>query len=229
MSATLPVATPVQPDGEMILSVTLPPGAQPGHALSIAAPDGRMFEIVVPPNCYPGQTINVVVDGNVTSGSSTHVADVTTSPVQPTDPKSNRAVIGAAAAAAVTGALLVGPVTGVCVAGAAVYASTRNDEVGDMARKIGAGACYAYDTAKKHGVFDKIKSVGQATIQKANEVNREYHLTERASAAVTDFDREHKVTERVTQGAMTAVAKTPGAMSALLKMATNSGNSEVRK
>ena len=225
MSTTIPVATPVHPRGEIVLSVTLPQGSQPGQSLNVSAPDNRIFQIVIPPNCHAGQTINVVVDDTVASGSSTHVADIapTADPIQPTDPKSNGAVIGAAATAAVLGTLFVGPITGVCVAGASIYASTRQDNMGSITREIGAKACDAYALAKKHGVFDKIKSAGEATIKKAAEVNQEYHLTERASAAVQDFDREHKVTERVTQGAMTAVARTPGAVSALLQMAANSG------
>jgi hypothetical protein len=112
-------------------------------------------------------------------------------PVNPTDPRSNRAAIGAAAAAAVAGTLIIGPVTGVCVAGAALYATTREDEVGQIARKVrasltfcvdanihailplithllqaGSAACYAYDTAKQNGVFDKLMTAGKATLDK---------------------------------------------------------------
>ena len=32
--------------------------------------------------------------------------------------------------------------------------------------QAGSAACYAYDAAKHYGVFDKIKNVGQATLEK---------------------------------------------------------------
>ena len=62
-------------------------------------------------------------------------------PIATTDPKSNRAALGAAGLAAVAGALMVGPVTGVCVAGVALYATTREDEMGTAARQAGSAAC----------------------------------------------------------------------------------------
>ena len=145
-------------------------------------------------------------------------------PIATTDPKSNRAALGAAGLAAVAGALMVGPVTGVCVAGAALYATTREDEMGTAARQAGSAACYAFDAAQKYGVFDKLKTVGAATMQKAQQVNNEYHVTERVSTAVTDFEREHQVTQRLTQAAMTAAAKTPGMMSAVMKMASSASS-----
>ena len=61
-------------------------------------------------------------------------------------------------------------------------------------------------------------------MQKAQQVNNEYHVTERVSTAVTDFEREHQVTQRLTQAAMTAAAKTPGMMSAVMKMASSASS-----
>ena len=204
----------------------LPAGTQPGQNLTVSAPDGRLFTIVIPPGCHAGQTINVVVDNNVASGSTTQLSHpINDQPIATTDPSSNRAALGAAGLAAVAGALMVGPVTGVCVAGAALYATTRNDEVGTAARQAGSAACYAFDAAKKYGVFDKIKTVGAATLEKAQQINNEHRVTERVTTAVTDFDREHQVTQRVTQAALTAAAKTPGMMSAVMKMASSASSS----
>ena len=138
----LPVATPI--GGETVIAVTLPAGVVAGQQLNVQAPDNRIFQIIVPNGVQGGQTINVVVDGGVQSGSSTTAVSSTAAgagslslpPVDPTDPRSNRAALGVAAAAAVAGTLIIGPVSGVCVAGAALYATTREDEVGQLARQV---------------------------------------------------------------------------------------------
>jgi hypothetical protein len=205
----LPVATPI--GGEVVISVTIPNGVLPGQPLNVQAPDGRMFQIIVPQDVRAGQTINVVVDNSAQSGSSTTMAAgggsssaMSMPPVNPTDPRSNRAAIGAAAAAAVAGTLIIGPVTGVCVAGAALYATTREDEVGQIARQVrasltfcvdanfhsfspllfithllqaGSAACYAYDTAKQNGVFDKLMSAGKATLDKVRHQFIPFHFS----------------------------------------------------
>lgn len=46
---------------------------------------------------------------------------------------------GAAVVGAAAGAILVGPIVGVVAAGAAAYAATRQDAVGDAARAAGQG------------------------------------------------------------------------------------------
>ena len=67
---------------------------------------------------------------------------------------------GAALAAGVTGAVLAGPVIAVGAAAGGAYAATRNDGVGDAARKIGVGTTSA--------------------ISAANQYNQEHHVTQRA-------------------------------------------------
>jgi hypothetical protein len=219
-----------QNPNELVLSVQIPRGKRPGEKLTVSAPDGRLFEIIIPNGTREGDVINVVVDGNVT-GNSTTVANETQtrSIVTPTDPKSGRAALAAAAAAAVTGAVLVGPITGVCVAGAALYATTRDDEIGDATRKAGAAACLAYDKAKEAGVFDKLAEAGRKTLQKAHELNDEYKITDRISETARQIENEHHVSDRLAAGAAAVVAKTPGAIGAMMKLVANASSSRDSK
>ena len=48
-------------DDEMLLAVKVPSNGTPGMVLNVSSPDGRVFEVVVPPNTPPGSTINVLV------------------------------------------------------------------------------------------------------------------------------------------------------------------------
>ena len=145
--------------GQTVLAVQLPPRAAANDRIQVQTPDGRTVEIVVPTGCVGGQKINVVIDNNVTTNSATAVHD---NVITNTSERSTRAAIGVAAAAAVAGVILIGPVTGIIVAGAAIYATTREDSIGDAARKSGVAACSAYDfgmqKAKEHNVLDR-KSV----------------------------------------------------------------------
>jgi hypothetical protein len=101
---------------------------------------------------------------------------------------------GAALAAGVTGAVLAGPVIAVGAAAGGAYAATRNDGVGDAARKIGVGTTSA--------------------ISAANQYNQEHHVTQRAYDgtkqalhAAAEFDNKHQVTATVgTAAAQTASA-----------------------
>jgi hypothetical protein len=172
--------------------------------------------------CIGGQIINVVVDDNVISEGSTSVNDTSDQRIVATDPKSNRAALGAAAAVAVAGVILIGPITGIVVAGAALYATTRDDNIGDAARKGGAAACSAYDfgmqKAREHNVFSRLQDAAAITMKKAKEVNEELKITDTARK----LNEEHKITDRVSAAGISAAMKTPGVMSSFLKMASSS-------
>ena len=104
--------------------------------------------------------------------------------------------------------------------------SNMKDKIGDAARQGGVVACSAFDfgmmKAKEHNVFERLKDAGLATYQKAVEVNNELRITEQASAAARDLNNEHHITDRIATAGVDAVSKTPGAMSALFKLATSS-------
>ena len=198
---------------EMILNITLPPDASAGQRLNVAAPDGRIFQIVIPNGCQGGETMNVVVEGNVAGGSTTYPVEQPSSHAAAgaavAVSASRRAMLGAAAAAAIAGTVLVGPATGVCVAGAALYATTREGYIGDAARGVGSVFVDAVDAAKKSEMFAKLKTAGTQTLHRASTLNQGYQLTERASAAASAA--AHRVEERVVQGATRASS---GALSA---------------
>jgi hypothetical protein len=157
------------PPNQIVMNVKLPPGARPNDRVNVSTPDGRIVVIIVPPGCEGGQYINVSVNDDYTTNSSTTMGR--SEGIQPTDIRSNRAAIGAATAAAVTGLILIGPVTGVVIAGVALYATTREDSIGDAVRSGGAAACSAFDfgmkKAKDHNVFERLKEAGTATYRKA--------------------------------------------------------------
>ena len=44
---------------EMLLAVKAPDG-KPGTKLNVSSPDGRIFEVIVPPDSAPGSVINVI-------------------------------------------------------------------------------------------------------------------------------------------------------------------------
>ena len=96
------------------------------------------------------------------------------------------------AGAAAVGGLAVGVVAGstvlgVAAAGGAAYAATRSDGVGDAAKATGKAA---------------VTMAG-----KAQEFNKEHHVTEKATAAAkkglavaSDFDKKHDVSGKAAKG-----------------------------
>eukprot|EP00931_Biecheleriopsis_adriatica_P028519 TRINITY_DN16998_c0_g1_i1.p2 TRINITY_DN16998_c0_g1~~TRINITY_DN16998_c0_g1_i1.p2 ORF type:complete len:325 (+),score=64.81 TRINITY_DN16998_c0_g1_i1:136-1110(+) len=87
----------------------------------------------------------------------------------PSDVVSDRRVMGAAATVGGTaGALLMGPVSGVALGAAALYATTREDSAGTVARKAGSMYLKVHDRAVDHGlraVDQGVKAAG-ALIEK---------------------------------------------------------------
>jgi len=82
-----------------------------------------------------------------------------------------------AAAAAIGGAaglILLGPLTAVAAAGAAAYATTRTDEVGDVARGTAKAAIDGVDAARQfdaeHNISGRAVSAAKAAAAKAKEV-----------------------------------------------------------
>lgn len=163
-----------------IVSVVIPAGMGPGDSMNIQTDDGRVFVVVIPDGVLAGQALTVEIVEDAHGGS----AVVVTEP----KPKSNTSAnIGAAAVGAVVGTLLIGPITGVVVAGVALYASTRTDSIGKATRATGGAAATAYDktaeACEKLKVKDKIVSAGKVTYNKAAEINNEYKVGERVTAA----------------------------------------------
>jgi hypothetical protein len=92
-------------------------------------------------------------------------------------------VAGAAAVGGVAAAALVGGVVlPVAAAGAAGYAATRSDGIGDAARATGnaavSGLAAAKEFEQEHQVGAKVKTIGQGAVEKAKEVNEKYQVVD---------------------------------------------------
>jgi hypothetical protein len=155
------------------------------------------------------------------------------------DPKSNsanRAALGAAAVGACVGAVLVGPITALVVAGAAVYATTRDDDVGNAARKTGEVTANAYDSAmesaKKHKVGEKISEASKATYERAKEIDEEYKVTDKVKHTTVAIAQEaKKINEKydLTGHAARALAYTATTASSAIGKIVDSSKSNEQK
>ena len=138
---------------------------------------------------------------------------------------------GAACVGAVVGAMCLGPVSAVALAGAAAYATTRSDGVGKVARSTGILAsesfAYAVRYNEKHEVTTKIASAATSAAERAKRLDSEYGISTAAAACVktsvkaaSEFNAKHGVTDAiaanvaggldlVTQSLQTKVAAEP--------------------
>uniref|UniRef100_A0A7S3XJN7 Uncharacterized protein n=1 Tax=Oxyrrhis marina TaxID=2969 RepID=A0A7S3XJN7_OXYMA len=129
-----------------------------------------------------------------------------------------RSVGGAAAVGGIAGLILMGPITGVALAGGAAYAATRRDSFGNAARGAGNAAAVGFDKAKevssKYGVTDKISSGVQSGVAKAKELDQKHKVSEQVQKGVSTaaqkaaaFNQEHKVTEKASAALMAGASK----------------------
>jgi hypothetical protein len=125
---------------------------------------------------------------------------------------------GAGAVAAVAGLAVVGPITAVAAGTAAVYATTRKDNIGDIARTTGKYTASAASAAKafndEHDVTGKLYECGKTAAAKLKEANQKYGITGRLfSAAKTgaakakEINEKHDITGKVGRGAATGLTK----------------------
>ena len=128
--------------------------------------------------------------------------------------------------------MALGPLAGVALAGAALYATTRPDDVGNVARATGNATVKTYDaivhTAEKHHVGEKISEVTAATCRKAQEINEEYHVTDKLSKAAREaassakaLDEKYHISDKATKLALKSSA---AFMSGLSKLASSSSS-----
>ena len=109
-----------------------------------------MFTVIVPEGEIGGNYISIVVPDEAVA--VTHEEDEG-------KVKVSKAAVGAAVVGGVAGAIVLGPLVGLALAGAAAYATTReHGKIGETARKVGDSS---YDGMKKAGdwVGSKISSV----------------------------------------------------------------------
>jgi len=128
-----------------------------------------------------------------------------------------KTALGTAAAGAIGGAVLVGGVLGAPVigmvagAGAAVYASTRKDEVGTAAKATGQATLAAAQNARRfddeHQIVSKSKAAAAAVANKTVQVNQEYGVTDKLGTAAkytwdsaVSLNDKYKVTNTIGKG-----------------------------
>ena len=188
-----------------------------------------MFAITIPDGVSPGDAICVEIQDDLQEGSRVVMLD--NNSVVPADGEEDqgngsqdkkpiskdRASLGAAAVGGVIGCLLIGPITGVVVAGVALYATTRDDGIGNAARATGSAAVAGFDKAKdaaeKNHVFDKLKVAGAATAKKAGEINEQYHITGNIKAATKStvseasrLNQKYDITGKAARGVMSGAS-----------------------
>lgn len=186
-SSYQPLPVP-QTSHSQLMNVIIPENCYPGNELHIQTPDGRIFNIIIPNGTQPGQTLTVEILDDAQGGSQVIIAEDTVSNLRN---DSTTAALGAATVGAVIGTLLIGPITGIVVAGAALYASTRSDNIGDATRATGSAAVSLYgktvDAAERYHVREKVTAATEATMKKANEINEQYKVTEHIQSATKEI------------------------------------------
>lgn len=149
--------------------VQVPEGMAPGSIIdNVVSANGRIFQVVVPPGAEPGHHYYV----DIPEGSPGGLLQVNNTE----GGKSSMKIMGGAAAAAgLVGAVVMGPLVGLGMAGAAVYATTRQDNVGEAARATGSA------TATIGG---KAMQIASKVGAKAKEVDDKHNFSGRAAEGI---------------------------------------------
>eukprot|EP00638_Chattonella_subsalsa_P007200 CAMPEP_0117762084 /NCGR_PEP_ID=MMETSP0947-20121206/17697_1 /TAXON_ID=44440 /ORGANISM="Chattonella subsalsa, Strain CCMP2191" /LENGTH=194 /DNA_ID=CAMNT_0005583263 /DNA_START=84 /DNA_END=665 /DNA_ORIENTATION=+ len=126
---------------------------------------------------------------------------------------------GAAAIGAVAGLCISGPIVAVAAGGAAAYATTREDKVGEVARSTGKAVGEAAKGIKRfneeHKITEKAITTTKKAVCKAQDVNREHQIgqktkvivetigegSKRAWESARNFEQEHKIGENIQKTA----------------------------
>mmetsp|Transcript_17199 Transcript_17199/g.27877 ORF Transcript_17199/g.27877 Transcript_17199/m.27877 type:complete len:208 (+) Transcript_17199:67-690(+) len=119
------------------------------------------------------------------------------------EPSDTAVIVGAAAAAGLLGAFLEqGLVTDVLLAVAAAYASTLNNGVGDATKKVGKFAAKTYNKAKEineeYDILAKGKSVTDSVLTVADNINKNYGISEKIDEKLLISDKVGKAKDKVT-------------------------------
>lgn len=136
----------------------------------------------------------------------------------------DKKVMGAAAAvAAGTGLLLMGPLSAVALGVGAAYASTREDKAGSAVRKVGKVGVKAVHQAKvldeEYRITTKAMTVGQSAFDQVRGVGAKYGIAGTAKEtgkALHSFNEKHKVTKNIGWG----ISSAGSALSGLVSKAT---------
>jgi hypothetical protein len=143
-------------------SATLPSELAPGQRISLRASDGRQVSVLVEDIGEAFPTADQLPESAPSSVS------------HPRQFSNNQKAIGATAGGAIIGTLIAGPIVGIILGGAALYATTRDDKVGESARGFGTAAMAAYERAcelaQEHKVGERVSAAASATANRLNEI-----------------------------------------------------------
>ena len=131
---------------------------------------------------------------------------------KPDGKESTNIVAGAAAAGGVMAFGILGSMTGGMVAaGAAAYATTRKDGLGDVAKAVGRAAVAAATKGRElndeYKISERARSAASEGYRAARQLNDKYEVTDKAKAATQDglakartFDEQHGVSSKLASG-----------------------------
>jgi hypothetical protein len=146
------------PVESQVSKILIPPGLSPGDTFIYTPENGRAITVVVPEGSSPGTYINIVSPDEVVvaADSKKQPAGATGRPVRSVSSRNKdgvgistdsqninigKATAGAALIGGVLGAVVLGPIGALVLAGGAAYATTRKKgNVGKSARKVGTAA-----------------------------------------------------------------------------------------
>jgi hypothetical protein len=134
-----------------VKQIQVPDGLNQGDSFVYHDEFYGSFTVIVPPDLPPGGFINVVIPSQIEVVTSSD--DEEGKPRKSSSKKviMDRAVLGAAATAGIAGALTIGPICGIVLAGGAAYlaSSKKKTPVGRAVRKVGEGAANGAVQAKR--------------------------------------------------------------------------------
>ena len=119
---------------------------------------------------------------------------------------------GAAAVGAGVGLMLAGPIGALAgAAGIAYAATTKENAVGEIARKTGQVAVDGFGAVKnfdqEYGISKKAWSASVAGVNKINEIDKQYkvhekviQVTKNATESVTSFEQKHNIVAKMGKG-----------------------------
>jgi hypothetical protein len=119
------------------------------------------------------------------------------------EPSDTATIVGAAAAAGLLGAFLEqGLITDALLAVGAAYAATLNNGVGDNTKKVGTFAAKTYNKAKEineeYDILSKGKSLTDSVLTVADNVNKNYGISDKIDEKLLITDKVSKAKDKVT-------------------------------
>ncbi len=202
----------MESDEGILLEVSVPENATPLSTVTVQAPDGRFFEIVLPDRVEPGDVITVLIPtATEVKTSSTPVVSSEQFDVSDDIPNAKNATsmtyskAAALTAGVVVGTLVVGPIlTGIAVVGGVIAVKSINK------RREQTGSAHEVDDISEENppaeptIFDKFNSRAKEIDEKnkisetVNKVGQQVTVaTGKLLQSAKELDEKNKISETV--------------------------------